>query len=87
MNPYEELIEQYYTIIDKLFSDEEITDGEAIMLSRFFSGSGTFPDIPDKERQIMESLSGENAKYEIKEMIKKTIERSGRIRKNLEGWE
>lgn len=87
MDPYEEIVEKYNFIVDKLFSDEEITDHEAVMMSRFFSGSGTFPDIPDKEREIMGSITGENARREIKEMIKKTIERSGRIRKNLEGWE
>lgn len=87
MDPYEELIEHYNIIIDKLFSNEEITDKEAEMLGRFFGGSGTFPDMHDREREIMNSLTGENARYEIIEMIKKTIERSGRIRRNLEGWE
>lgn len=87
MKTYEELIERYNEIIDKLFSGEEITDEEAKMLGRFFGGGGTFPDIPDNERIAMSELESTDAHNQIKNMIKKTIERSGKLRRNLDGWE
>lgn len=87
MKTYEELIERYDEIVDKLFSNEEITDSEAEMLGRFFGGGGTFPEIPDEDRENMMKLKGNSAREDFKEMIKRTIARSGKIRRNLEGWE
>lgn len=86
MPTYEELMEEYYVLIDKLFNKEEMTENEVVMLVRFLTGGGTFPDIPDLERDKMYEMTPENVHESVKEMFKKTIEKSGRIRKNLEGW-
>ena len=83
---YEELMEDYNIIVDKLFNKEEMTTKEVEMLGRFLSGGGTFPDIPDEEREKMQEMTKENVHDAVKEMFKSTIVQSGKIRKNLEGW-
>lgn len=84
---YEELIEEYNILIDKLFNKEELTQREVDLLGRFLSGGGTFPEIPDLEREKMNNMTPDNVHEVVKEMIKKTIMQSGKVRKNLEGWE
>lgn len=87
MQTYEELMEEYYILIDKLFANEEMTEKEVAMLGRFLTGGGTFPDIPDLERDRMYDMTPDDVHESVKEMFKRTIEKSGRMRKNLEGWE